>query len=1289
MKAKKAISLFLSLVMVLGLIPVSAMAATDTEVGKVTGNSITDTTADPNKSYEYTVTGSDGSTQTVTVPAKGTEPTGNSVKPQEVPGAVYYQKVTDPANAKGEGYLLVDTATKQAVSNKPGVEGVTIQGDRINGDHATAEWTVATSDGKISFANGTNRLTISQTKDGSGEHGWLFFPSNPWKNFEYAVAVNNNEDNFKPVISGDSFTLSRDYNERAYNDDPAKMVSVYLNFDGTSIMGDKNHATSFTLFQKKTEPSTTEYTVDATGLDALIAEAGTKDKALYEPATWAPFENALKAAETAKAGIKASYATEQEARDALAAIDAAHRELKRTMDALKLLPAPETITPVIDWNRTLEYVFSQKRRGSLVTGLDFLDLNSPNFSKIQWNWNSVKNLTTDPSMTIWDYNTPKQYSEAVKRQNVIAATWNDRDRSGNVEKEDWQKASVRKFAGTFIWPEGYTLEDKAVITSVNDANYQGIYDYVNNDPALKERFGGKKIIPVNDDMYVYVYKDGEDPTTWTNEEAAKHLVFWTGSSGKGMWSQENRGGGDWLRETPATYLDKAAVPAYHGVMPNMRDVDAQAAVGSYDDNGKSFENTHKLHHTDGWYTMVDTNTLMSTLNRLYPGEQLSGKMHFDIYAFDNSNNGGMDQLEIRFEKAPVTTTQVTVKYWLNDTTGTPLGSTVINGAEVGSTIRLSNGTANNELNHFKAAAITKANADVTDGKPDYGTEGYVVKKTNNVINVVYTARNQGEVIYYTYDFGVTNQYTYGDQGITKVTMESSDAGFSVASAKDGKAVFSYTPQNALGQPAYATLNITQSGGSRTVKVCVIPASNVLYEENFITGDWSKTNHSNVTVSDNNDNVYGHTAAYNASTGANGEYTAAVNAATKKTNDLKFSFNGIGLDLIGSCGPDYGTLAVKVMQGNKVVKTYIVNTGYAPGVIHQVPLLHANAKDLSAGVNYDVTVRGMYVAPASAVSTMSVNGGTVITPDLYEQLLDLGLTDADMDKVEFVNAADNLPESSVSTFSAVPAAAAGEQTVAVDSFRVYRSTEKAAVAYAENEKNLIYTNVMDEAITGDFSAYVEQDAQGKFTTKTYEGKGGPENELYLEPGTGIAFGTDATYAQVSLRAVNGDTQANHSISLTHNTEMYYEVTVDNGMVTIANTGSELLAIGNLKTNGNIKTIENKDAAVKAVAMMFAAPQPEPDPEPEVPQTFEPDRFKLSARASGLFRRTVTMTAKTSDDVAYLMVNGEKVMPQKPLFGWGKNKTFKTSQKVSRHETARFEVVAYNAEGVASQVYVIEK
>lgn len=54
--------------------------------------------------------------------------------------------------------------------------------------------------------------------------------------------------------------------------------------------------------------------------------------------------------------------------------------------------------------------------------------------------------------------------------------------------------TARRFSGSFVWPEGYTLSDSIELISKNDSYYQEIYNVIENDPDLKAAFGGKKVM---------------------------------------------------------------------------------------------------------------------------------------------------------------------------------------------------------------------------------------------------------------------------------------------------------------------------------------------------------------------------------------------------------------------------------------------------------------------------------------------------------------------------------------------------------------------------------------------------------------------------------------------------------------------------------------------------------------------------------------------------------------------------------------------------------------------------
>ena len=322
--------------------------------------------------------------------------------------------------------------------------------------------------------------------------------------------------------------------------------------------------------------------------------------------------------------------------------------------------------------------------------------------------------------------------------------------------------TARRFSGSFVWPEGYTLSDSIELISKNDSYYQKIYDEIEADPDLKAAFGGKKVVAINDDMFVFVYKDGEQ---LTENNYRDYLAFFAGTAGKGVWSwpnarpqDTNHGGsgsgwgGEWNVTEPATYGDKYASKAFYKVLPNLDTAGADRSNSMLPEKliGKEATSTTTatagmMALSDYWYSFMDGNAISTVLNNKYgtTGINAGDTVHIDIYCIDMDKVGGMDELEIRLTRQKPTTSTVKVRYWLNEVgeiTGNTnyLGETTMTGQTIGSQITLVNGTDVNQLNHKKAAAIAKnGNKDVADGVQIELPFTVTEKSEDNIINVVY------------------------------------------------------------------------------------------------------------------------------------------------------------------------------------------------------------------------------------------------------------------------------------------------------------------------------------------------------------------------------------------------------------------------------------------------------------------------------------------------------------------------------------------------------------------------
>lgn len=477
-------------------------------------------------------------------------------------------------------------------------------------------------------------------------------------------------------------------------------------------------------------------------------------------------------------------------------------------------------------------------------------------------------------------------------------------------------------------------------------------------------------------------------------------------------------------------------------------------------------------------------------------------------------------------------------------------------------------------------------------------------------------------------------------------------------------------------------------------VTIIPASNVLYEENFFTAGnrWTKAGTTPTSkqqtqqVGGNGDYyVFGYDKVYDSATGAQGYYGATDLSTSAITGQLTTSFYGNAFDLIGNCGPDTGRVLM-LISGNNKNYIYDVDTRYSAGTLNQVPLAHA---ELGTDANYTVKISAAGLAAsasanANAASTFSVSGSAdALTLFLAEN--DLTAADVEIISVtpELVAYASAVSVNDLAEATATVSHAAGTH-VEIDAFRVYRSSSNEN--YPTAEKDVKYVNCLD-AVNGEvLTAYTESGTVTNIAVGEYEGSGGPQNEIYLANGQSVTFGvTGMKVVQVSLRAVSGETTWN-SNTIQSNTEMYYNVTAnDDGLFTVTNTGNNLLAIGNLKLESGAIVQPASDFSTEMLlrsvqATMASAPvETEPEYDPFV---------DVKLRTTSLLRKKlVTLTITTSTDVESLTVNGYKLNPVNKWMvqtGRATTYTYILADTVSKNTTKTYEITAVNANGQSCTV-----
>ena len=321
---------------------------------------------------------------------------------------------------------------------------------------------------------------------------------------------------------------------------------------------------------------------------------------------------------------------------------------------------------------------------------------------------------------------------------------------------------------------------------------------------------------------------------------------------------------------------------------------------------------------------------------------------------------------------------------------------------------------------------------------------------------------------------------------------------------------------------------------------------------------------------------------------------------------------------------------------------------------------------------------------------------------------------------------------------------------MDAVRIYNPTENSDAENAydkDNEKDPDYKSIRDilvdaNALTESTSAsgVVFIDGIESLSDVATYANPGPNNEAYLAYQQAIAFkliataqptavhiGAKLAFGKEATLMVGGSAFQ----TLTTATDMYYDLTdaltwtqsgdvwESNVLVLSNNTSGAVISLTNIKlVNAVFGTVttdgttedgsgdETQDAGVATVSVvsdatvtaaafsvmrMLYAPVEE-----EVP-VFEPEEFSANWVMATKMNRPSKLNILTSDDVAYVTVNGEVIenFRNNPTMSFGKhgftivNKYLWTYTETFRTAgTYSYEVIAYDENGVASEPIVVE-
>lgn len=467
-------------------------------------------------------------------------------------------------------------------------------------------------------------------------------------------------------------------------------------------------------------------------------------------------------------------------------------------------------------------------------------------------------------------------------------------------------------------------------------------------------------------------------------------------------------------------------------------------------------------------------------------------------------------------------------------------------------------------------------------------------------------------------------------------------------------------------PLYVTFT---DGAVKLFNAHIIPASTMYYEEDFVTptnagatdnGAWTldgtrKSAEQTLSELGSRDR-YGFDSAYeNGLTYSMGSaWKTTVNGTTYSKNNgwptITFTFKGTGFDIISLTDNTSGTIIVEVKNSaGYAVKTMLVN-------------------------NYYSQADGLYQIPVIKAENLSYDEYTVTIIVAYSKLFDTNNR--------------------------------GSYTFCLDAVRVYNTlgtgSDVDAVYANDGEAAPTFTEIRDITSAADFDVnaqgvFVDGDPNAKYDT--YQ-RLGPNHEIYLARGQAIAFNVsleDGQHLFIGAKSPNGGAVMNindgaKTVAINTATDMYYEITPKDGRVIILNTGDNILSLTTIKitsdpattTQNSVEFSVDENLLVYARATAYAIMHP-----------FAPEHFEANWTTVKLFRKSIhTLTVRTSTDVDYITVDGEKVTTfyySVALEGWGWNRKFVKYKvfTVSLDDDAElgdYEVIAYNADGEASEPHI---
>lgn len=1057
-----------------------------------------------------------------------------SVEQKTATGDTYYEKVSGASGiVPGEQYLIVGEYSDYwgdyyyyAMTADGVAQQVAPKDGRIDGSYDSNLWTFESSNGSYNLkdSNGTYAYPTASK-------GWL-------GGWSYSLNTEKNGGQNVTVSGNDTVTIGRKVQSgRSSTDSYIVLSTRWGSVDG---FGAGNEGDALTLYKKVSIPGGTYYTVGKDGMNRLISEVPTTNNGMYTEASWAPFENALQAAQAELASVKDSYDSQTDAEQAQDALNQAAEALYVAWQALENDP---DYVPEPDWTPTLLYYIA--------------------------NDHSVVNAQRKNEVQAVATTSGKPIAEMVDE-------WVTRSASGR-EAMYWKtyvQSNPKQAGGEDLTDEGKNIGTQAVSLKYDGTNWlyestDGKWTVLSQDDQLTVYYVEKTT--VSSEVTVFTSDWGSDPydsaNNWifTLSNGAFSVSFQTVYVDTGYVSPENLKNTTQFTGTDTQYSvieilnsseyevvnvtlleDKfTGSSASNFKLPTFPQPDMEEEQSIYNEDGsvQAIPKVGRDQDKTAWLVRIYVKPVEkeNTLTIRYVDETTGS----DVEIHTGSINA---YGELTYNDA-VTDKNLT----FGDLTPEQLRAMTADEMNASHILSPTGDGTGSVKQYFNTDLRDIPAIDAKYKSGIYQYTGAAISDEGRTLTFYYKAKTDISTSYVV-DFGLSVNVPVSDlvnnpDDVTGVTVGT--ARYGTVSATNS--TITYTPTAILKGTDSVQVTISYGTSSITAMLYFVPASTVYYEAEgsgfveFQNGS-SNMNWTAVGTSGNRtqaaeklgakENNYGSDPAYkdNGITWSNENAQKVTVSKTAfgesgKWPTATFTFTGTGADIISQTDAKAGVILVDVKQGTKAVKSYIVNNYYG-----------YTYSDTGWTVSKDSNGNGIYQVPVIAIRDLDYGTYTVTITVAYDELFDV----ASQDSFDFY----------------------------LDAIRVYNPLESSSVYAADKESDPIF-NVLHNLVTnfGDTGTLVDGLMEADKEQFDYFG---PNNEVYLTNGQSVTVDLKDTVsgknAQIAARLIDGKSATlnidDKTVTVNSTVDQYYTITggVSGNKVTITNMGEGTVALTILKLTG---------------------------------------------------------------------------------------------------------------------------